>query len=137
MSEISFFIPGTPVAQSRPRFARRWNFVATYDAAPAKDYKSWVRSCAVDKMKEMDLQPFHRDIPLSIRVEIGLSRPKSKPKRYVMPTSKPDCDNVLKGIQDALESICYQADQQIVSTFVQKRYVDVPGVSVIIWEETL
>jgi Holliday junction resolvase RusA-like endonuclease len=79
-----------------------------------------------------------RDIPLGIRVEISLERPKSRtPKRYPLPTAKPDCDNVLKGIQDALESICYQADQQIVSATVQKRYADAPGVTVFLWDESI
>ena len=137
MDPIEIYIPGTPVAQSRPRFARRGNFTTTYDAAPARDYKSWVRSCAVDKMTDLKAERFTRDIPLCIRVEISVQRPKSKPKRFVLPTSKPDCDNFLKGIQDALESICYEADQQIVSATVQKRYSDTPGALVIIWEEKL
>jgi Holliday junction resolvase RusA-like endonuclease len=135
MPSIEIYIPGTPVAQSRPRFARRGKFTTTYDAAPARDYKSWVRSCALEKMRELGMQPFHRDIPLFIDVQIGLARPKSKPKRFVLPTSKPDNDNFLKGVQDALESICYQADQQIVTSHVKKRYTEQPGVVVRIGEE--
>lgn len=133
---FEFFIPGTPVAQSRPRFARRGNHAMAYDAAPARDYKAWVRACAVQAMGET--APVPRDIPLGIRVEIFLARPKSRtPKRYPLPTVKPDCDNVLKGIQDALESICYMADQQIVSATVTKRYATTPGVSVWLWDESL
>lgn len=131
---ISFFVAGTPVAQSRPRFARRGNFVATYDAAPAKDYKSWVKYCALDEMGKTGLTIINRDVPLKIDVVINLQRPKSKPKRFVLPTTKPDCDNILKGLQDALEGIVYEADQQIVSASVQKQYHVAAGVHVHISE---
>ena len=49
-------------------------------------------------------------------------------------TSKPDCDNVLKGLQDAMESIVYQADQQIVKVSVLKEYSTTPGVTITIQE---
>jgi len=132
---IEVFITGTPVSQSRPRFARRGAFVTTYDAAPAKDYKAYVRMVAGQYMAAMGLEPIKRDIPLCIRLEIGLQRPKTKPKRYVLPTSKPDCDNFFKGITDAMESICYEADQQITHVTIQKRYSEQPGVLVMIWED--
>lgn len=131
---ITFFVPGAPVAQSRPRFARRGSFVTTYDAAPAKDYKSWVKSCAVDAMAKAGLSIIKRDVPLCLRVTINLARPKSRPKKYTQPTTKPDCDNVLKGLQDAMESIVYEADQQIVSVTVRKQYAETPGVVIIITE---
>lgn len=132
---ISIFVPGTPVAQSRPRFARRGSFVTTYDAAPAKDYKSWVKSCAVEAMQKCGLTIIKRDVPLSLRVVIGMARPKSRPKKYTQPTTKPDCDNVLKGLQDAMESIVYEADQQIVAVSVRKQYADAPGVIITIHED--
>jgi Holliday junction resolvase RusA-like endonuclease len=105
-----------------------------YDAAPARDYKSWVRTCAVDAMAASGATMWHKDIPLSLRAEINLQRPKSKAKRFTMPTSKPDCDNVLKGLQDAMESIVYQADQQIVKVSVIKRYSTTVGVTITIEE---
>jgi Holliday junction resolvase RusA-like endonuclease len=132
---ITIFVPGTPVAQSRPRFARRGSFVTTYDAAPTKDYKSWVKSCAVDAMKQAGVSIIGRDVPLSLTVVVGLQRPKSRSKKYTQPTTKPDCDNVLKGLQDAMESIVYEADQQIVAISVRKRYVEAPGVIITIQED--
>jgi len=134
---LQFFIPGTPVAQSRPRFARRGNFVQTYDAAPSKDYKSWVKSCAIDAMQLQETAIFPRDVPLLLRVTISLARPKTLAKKYTQPTKKPDCDNVLKGLQDAMESIVYEADQQIVAVTVRKQYADTPGVLVMIQEDKI
>ena len=134
---ISFFITGTPISQSRPRFARRGQFVTTYDAAPAKDYKAYVKMVAGQYMSAIGLKIVARDIPLYVRLEIGLQRPKTKPKRYILPTSKPDCDNFFKGITDALESVCYEADQQITHVTIKKRYSETPGVLVEIWEDRL
>lgn len=131
---ITIHVPGKPTAQSRPRFARRGKHVMAYDAAPAKDYKSWVKSCAVDVMNASGRAMIGRDVPLSMDVIIELTRPKGKPKRFILPTSKPDCDNVLKGLQDAMESIVYEADQQIVSVSVRKQYSETPGVTITIHE---
>lgn len=131
---ISFFVPGKPVAQSRPRFARRGKFVTAYDAAPAKDYKSWVKSRALEAMQAAGISMISRDIPLRLQATINLAKPKSRPKRHTLPTTKPDCDNVLKGLQDAMESIVYEADQQIVAVSVRKQYHVCPGVMVTIQE---
>lgn len=130
---VEFWIPGKPVAQSRPRFARRGSFVQTYDAAPAKDYKSWVKSCALDHMEQFNVPMFTREIPLVMILAVNVERPKAK-KKALFPTTKPDCDNFAKGVMDALESILYQADQQIVRLVVSKHYSDRPGVSVTISE---
>jgi Holliday junction resolvase RusA-like endonuclease len=132
---IEFFVPGKPVAQSRPRFARRGNFVATYDAAPAKDYKSWVKSCALDYMLSFKMEMIPRDIALVMVLVVQVERPKAK-KKALHVVTKPDCDNFAKGIMDALESIMYTADQQIVKLVVSKHYSDRPGVTVTIEEAT-
>lgn len=131
---IEFTVPGQPVAQARPKFARRGSFTVAYDPAKCKDYKSWVKTCAIQEMDRTGHKPYDRDAALALSVIIFLQRPKSS-KKDALPTKKPDCDNVLKGIQDALESICYVADQQIISVSVTKVYVDSdPRVSVVIRE---
>jgi Holliday junction resolvase RusA-like endonuclease len=130
---IEFFIAGKPVAQSRPRFARRGNFVTTYDATPSKDYKSWVKSCTLDFMEMSSTPRFTRDVPLTMTLRVQVDRPKSK-KNAAYPVSKPDCDNFAKGIMDAMESIMYEADQQIVRLIVSKHYSEQPGVLVNIQE---
>jgi Holliday junction resolvase RusA-like endonuclease len=132
---IEFWVPGKPVAQSRPRFARRGNFVQMYDAAPAKDYKSWVKFCALDYMDNFKLSMIPRDVPLVMMLSVQVERPKAK-KKALHVVTKPDCDNFAKGIMDALESIMYTADQQIVRLVVSKHYSDRPGVKVTIQEAT-
>lgn len=144
---IEFFIPSTPVPQGRPRFVKRGKTSVAYDPAKSRDYKSWVRTCGLKAMAEVQATPYQRDIPLCMRLEIYIHRPRGhygsgrnkeqlKDSAPRMPTTKPDCSNVQKGIEDALESICYEADQQITHVTVQKRY-GAPGVLVMLWEDKL
>ncbi len=132
MIDLSIYIPGKAVAQGRPRFARRGNHVATYDAAPSRDYKSWVKHCALEVMKQTGAQIIPRETPLKIILTVNVERPKSCPKSRTLPVTKPDLDNVLKTIQDALEGIAYQADQQIVNISATKRYSVSGGVTVVL-----
>ena len=99
---ITIYIPGTPTPQGRPKFARRGDFVTTYDPQKSRDYKSWVKSCAVDTMQKGGSQMIAWDVPLALHLHIILPRPKTLPKRFNYPTKKPDCSNILKGIELSL-----------------------------------
>jgi len=134
---IQFFVPSTPVAQGRPRISARGGFARAYDPAKSRDYKSWVRTCAIEAMTLTGAERYQRDIPLTMRLEVFILRPKSKPKCYELPTTKPDNTNYAKGIEDALNSICYDDDSQITTSIIKKRYASDPGVLVIIHEDKL
>lgn len=137
MNDLTILIPGKAVAQGRPRFARRGQHVTTYDAPQSVDYKSWVRNCAIQAMTKQAGEIIPRDIPLHIVLTVSIARPKSAPKRRTLPVVKPDLDNFLKTVQDALEGIVYQADQQIVSVRAIKKYDHTDSVEVRItdWSE--
>lgn len=134
---IEFFIPSTPVAQGRPRFSSRGGFARAYDPKKSRDYKAYVRACAEETMAILNREPYPRDIPLCVRMEIGIARPTSKPKRYKLPTTKPDADNYYKGVSDSLNGICFHDDSQITHVTITKRYSNDPGVRVVIWEDEL
>jgi Holliday junction resolvase RusA-like endonuclease len=48
----------------------------------------------------------------------------------IYPAKKPDIDNVVKSVTDALNGLAYGDDSQIVSLYVHKRYGLVPMVEV-------
>jgi Holliday junction resolvase RusA-like endonuclease len=52
----------------------------------------------------------------------------------VFPTKKPDIDNVVKSIFDALNKVAFNDDTQIISLSVRKFYSEHPRVEVTIWE---
>ena len=137
MQPLEIYIPGKAVPQGRPRFARRGNFVQTYDAKQSVDYKSWVKHCAMEVMHKTGAQLISRDVPLHMVLNVVIAKPSSVPKRRLCPVVKPDLDNIQKTIQDALEGIAYQADQQIVSIRSVKRYGKADSVTVTLqdWSE--
>lgn len=48
--------------------------------------------------------------------------------------TKPDADNYLKGVKDALKGIIWKDDSQVVDAFVRKRYSARPRIEVKIKE---
>lgn len=65
---------------------------------------------------------------LKITAMFNRQKPK-KPKKggEHHPISRPDLSNYLKAIEDALNTIVWEDDAQIVEAHIQKRY-DVPGI---------
>ena len=53
---------------------------------------------------------------------------------HILPTKKPDADNVAKIILDGLNHIAWDDDTQVVDMMVIKRYSEEPFVAVIIEE---
>ncbi len=126
MNTIVFHIPGTPVGKGRPRFARRGKFVTTYTPEKTASYENLVKVKAMDAMRGG--KPFERALSAHIYLTVTPPESWSKKKKAqaingeIYPTSKPDMDNVIKGIFDAMNEIVYKDDKQIVSLLCIKRY---------------
>ena len=77
---------------------------------------------------------------MSVKAYFAIPKSVSKKKHKLMieekirPTKKPDCDNVLKIICDALNTIAYDDDKQIVEMEISKFYSENPRVEVEIEE---
>lgn len=131
MSVIRLEIFGEPVAQGRPRAFRRGNFIGMYDPKKSSTWKDSIKMQAIAQKAEM--------LEGAIRMEARffLTRPKSLPKKVKHHIKKPDVDNLLKSVKDALKSICYHDDSQICLVVVSKEYVSEqrkPGVAILITE---
>lgn len=126
MSTIRFTVPGTPVGKGRPKFARRGNFVTTYTPEKTASYENLVRVKAEEAMQGHAVI----DGPVSVEIALYVTPPASwsqKKQRAalageIFPTTKPDVDNVLKGIMDACNEIVFADDKQAVDVRVIKRY---------------
>jgi Holliday junction resolvase RusA-like endonuclease len=123
---IAFVIPGTPVGKGRPKFARRGSYVTTYTPEKTAIYENLVK---VKAQEAMNGRPV---IEGAVSVVVGLyvTPPASwsQKKQHaalageIFPTSKPDVDNVIKGIFDACNEIVWRDDKQACDVFVIKRY---------------
>lgn len=130
---VSFTIPGNPVAQGRPRAARRGNRIMMYDPKPSKDYKEYVAKIAKEYAPE---EP--TEAALGVQMKIYREIPKSTTKKdrklinegLKRPVVRPDTDNYTKAILDALNGIIYKDDSQIVDLKASKYYSDDPRVEI-------
>ena len=131
MKDIEIYIPGNPVAQGRPKFARRGAHVTTYDPDKSRDWKNYVKMTVAEDVQA----PFPAGMPLVMSVQFHLLRPASiSAKKRPFPTVKPDVDNLVKGIKDALTGIAWVDDCQVIRLYASKEYTDKPGVSIRIQE---
>ncbi len=60
--------------------------------------------------------------PLRFEAWFYLPRPKSAPKRILLPAKKPDLSKLLRSVEDALTGIIWHDDAQIVTARVHKRF---------------
>jgi len=131
-SKISLTIPGEPKAKQRPK----WFKHGTYTPEKTVSYESYV--------KELFATKYSTFMPvgsaLTLVIWAGLLIPKSASKKKVgmmklgiiKPTKRPDVDNILKTVMDALEKLAYKNDSQICHVVIDKDYSERPRLEITI-----
>ena len=131
---MKIIIPGIPIAKGRPRLGRH----GTYTPTKTVNYENLVQYCYMDQAEGVKLAG-----PIRMEIQLLFPIPKSYSKKQVelikakgmVYTKKPDLDNCIKSITDALNHFAYDDDSQIVEMRALKRYtVDEPRAEVVIWE---
>ncbi len=106
-----------PKAAPRPRVTRN----GTYNPKGYTDYKKAISIISKTKFEV-------KETALKMKIEFFFKVPKSwsKVKKENIPhhTSKPDVDNLVKSIKDALNGVAYKDDSQVISVFARKQYSD-------------
>ena len=133
MKVIHFEIPGEPQGKGRPRFSSKT--MRTYTPTQTANYENLGK---VVYQQASDGFQFADDAMLTMVITAHYSIPKSASKKKALmmvsekikPTKKPDIDNIVKVIADALNKIAYRDDSQIVRCTVEKRYSHKPRVEV-------
>ncbi len=132
-----FTVPGEPVGKGRPRFNRYSGKAFTPEKTV--NYENLVRLEYQMQVKE---EPFPEKVMLRLLIKayFGIPKSVSKKARAQMismeqrPVKKPDMDNIIKAVADALNHIAYYDDSQIVSTTIEKYYAEQPRIEVTIEE---
>jgi len=139
MNVLTFEIPGDVQAQQRPKFSRFGKGVSVRDPKESKDYKSFVRLVASQVAPETLIT---EEIRLSIDVYRKIPKSYSKKKHQqavdgvLRPTTKPDIDNLAKGIKDGLSKVIWHDDSQVTELVARKWYSDNPRAEVTIeWHQ--
>jgi Holliday junction resolvase RusA-like endonuclease len=123
---ISFQIPGEPVPFARAGSNKSRRFTPPKQS----DFMAVVRLYASRAMAGQE--PF--DGPLALRVRAVYLVPASWPQKRKdaarWKSSKPDADNIVKILKDAMNTIVFYDDAQVASLQVQKIYGPVAGVTI-------
>lgn len=143
MKNISFTVPGEPRGKARPKVTRtKAGKSLTYTPDKTIAYEELVRQRFLQASGGWKFPPAS---PLIIFVSAFYGIPKSYTKRQrseiikgdLLPTKKPDFDNIFKILCDALNGIAYADDAQIVRASIRKNYTEgSPHVEVSLFEYT-
>ena len=142
MSKVELRILGEPMGKQRPRYTSYGGFVKTYTPQKTLNYESLVVHEYNEKYGKL---MFEQDEPISCNIVayFGLSKVDfskkglSKSGREKMSqgycVKHIDTDNIAKIILDALNSICYKDDKQIVILNVSKMWtLETPRVEIVL-----
>ena len=121
---FEIFIPMKPVAKARARITKKGFAYTPKKTALAEDeIRYWIFH-ARPKM-------FDKETALSLELEFYFIKPKSAPKKKAFPIVRPDCSNLAKTCEDAMNKLVYHDDCQIIDLIVKKRYSDKQGINII------
>ena len=139
--DVRFVVIGEPVGKQRPRTVRRRSkakgeFLATITPQKTVDYEAAVRQAAGAAMGFRP--PLTCPVMIEVRIYLGIAASWPKKRREqalageILPTKKPDADNVVKAVKDALNGVAYGDDSQVTDIHARKRFSDQPRVEGII-----
>lgn len=134
LNPVSFFVPGEAVGKGRPRVTTVGGHARMFTPKKTANYETLIAMAAQQAMHGRELIPGPVLMELTIRMPVAASWSKKKTAAAlagdVMPTKKPDADNVLKAICDGINGIVFKDDVQVVNVSMSKRFGEKPGVTV-------
>lgn len=131
---IQLTVPGEPMGKARARMTRAG---IMYTPKKTVNYETLIRELFI--VKYPDFHPL--DGPVRMDLSAWLKIPKTSKKKTeameageIRPTKKPDMSNILKAVEDALNTLAYLDDKQIVEIEIEKRYSSRPRIELLIEE---
>lgn len=129
---------GTPIGKGRPRAFATKKGIRTYTPDKTVVFEETLRYHMRHSM--YGDKPFQ--FPCRVEIEARFPIPKSfsKATRILIDagadahTNKPDADNVLKAVLDAMNGIVFEDDKLACDVRIVKRYSKAPGLTVIVTE---
>lgn len=119
-----FEVPGKIIGKGRPRLNTYTGSV--YTPTRTKDYESLVQQYFM--LKYPRFKPFEGRVKVEIDALFEIPKSTKKEDKELMlqnkinPTKKPDIDNIVKIILDAMNGVAFKDDIQITKLDVEKVY---------------
>lgn len=135
MDSIKLTVPGPPKGKARARTVRgRGGQTFSYTPEGTVLYENLVKTCYSQNCRFS----FQNGEALDVHIHAFYDIPKSTSKKKreqmlsgdILPTKKPDIDNIAKCILDALNGVAYHDDTQVVLLTIRKSYSEIPRVEV-------
>lgn len=131
---LQFHVPGQPYGKGRPRIGKVGAHARMFTPEKTVNYENLVKYSAQQAMAGAALIEGACDVKLRIDCQIPASWSQKKQRAAaageIRPTSKPDADNVIKAVFDAMNGVVWKDDVQVVDIAVSKFYSLAPGVGV-------
>ena len=130
---MRFEVLGEVIGKGRPRFTRSGR---TYTPKKTLDYEREIKIAYTSKYTYLS----KRSLRIKICAYLEVTKSHSKVKKQKMLanelqcTKKPDADNIVKVVLDALNKVAYQDDTQVVELVAIKRWSNESRLKVIIEE---
>lgn len=130
---IIITVPGNPIAKKRPRFARRGNFVATYNIQQTEEGRF-----LFEVQKQFKREPVQGAVKIDLKFFMPIPKSASKKQRAAMigcaidHVKKPDIDNLIKFTLDCLSGLVFCDDRQIIKISGSKAYHPQPATEIYI-----
>ena len=122
---MKIIINGKPKGKGRPRFYRGH----AVTPKPTREYEQLIKSMWVNSMLD-------GEIKVKIDIFYPLDSKANKAQKELMlantvrPKKKPDVDNVIKIVLDALNGVAYNDDAQVIEVIANKYYSDKPRLEI-------
>lgn len=131
-----FEVPGKIIGKGRPRLNSYTGTV--YTPTRTKDYETLVEQYFL--LKYPRFKPFEGRVQVEISANFEIPKSVKKADKELMlenkvnPTKKPDIDNIVKIVLDAMNGIAFKDDIQITKLQVEKLYSTSESINVKISE---
>lgn len=141
MSVVTFQVPGKPQGKARARTF--YNTTAGKHTSVTPDrtvlYENLIKEQFLSSANGFYID---QEKPVFLSICAKFLPPKSTPKkkrkemmeRNILPLKKPDIDNIVKVVADALNGVAYHDDTQIALLAASKIYSDEEGLDIVVGE---
>lgn len=137
MDVIRFTIPGQPQGKGRPRVGKIGGHARMFTPEKTVAYEGLIAHAAQAAMAGRPPLEVAAACNVFIDCQVPASWSAKKQRAAlageVLPTAKPDADNVIKAVFDGMNGVVWRDDVLAVDVRVRKRYSATPCVRVEVW----
>lgn len=134
---VCFTVWQEPQGKARPKFAKRGRYVTVRTPEKTRAYEKSIQEAYLQQCGNQTCLE-GGSVEMKVTAYFKIPKSASKNKRQAMllgeirPTKKPDADNILKAVADALNGVAYKDDACVVKMDVEKFYSDVGRIDVVV-----